>query len=88
MSDAAAQRLPEPAICGPRVGDLLAASVTPDPTDAGFACDGPLGWQRNAGFNDLFPRVTRPTQIVERVSFGRPDLPPNRLIRADNVRRA
>ena len=85
MPDAAAQRLPEPAICGPRVGDLLAASVTPHPTDEGFAGENPVGWQRNAGFNELFPWVTRPTQIAERVSFGRPDLPPNRLIRADNL---
>ncbi len=85
MPDAAAQRLPEPAICGPCVGDLIASSVTSDPTDACFGGDQPLDWQPNAGFNEPSPHCTLPTQVVERISFGRPHLPPNRLIRADNL---
>jgi adenine-specific DNA-methyltransferase len=45
----------------------------------------PLGWDRCQGFYKLYPRVSLPFQIVERVSFGHPDLPPNRLIWGDNL---
>lgn len=39
----------------------------------------PLGWDRRRGFRKLFPLVSLPTQVVERVSFGHPQLEPNRL---------
>ncbi len=45
----------------------------------------PLGWDRRKGFYKLYPRVSLPFQIVERVSFGHPDLPPNRLLWGDNL---
>jgi DNA modification methylase len=45
----------------------------------------PLGWDKRKGFYKLFPRVSLPFQIVERVSFGHPDLPENRLIWGDNL---
>jgi DNA modification methylase len=45
----------------------------------------PLGWDRRRGFRKLFPLVSLPTQVVERVSFGHPTLPPNRLFWGDNL---
>ena len=45
----------------------------------------PLGWDKRKGFYKLFPRISLPFQIVERVSFGHPDLPANRLIWGDNL---
>ena len=46
----------------------------------------PLGWDRRQGFQKHYPRVNLPTQIVERVSFGRNDEhEPNRLIWGDNL---
>lgn len=45
----------------------------------------PLGWDRRRGFRKLFPQVMLPTQVVERVSFGHPELPPNRLFWGDNL---
>jgi DNA modification methylase len=45
----------------------------------------PLGWDKRKRFSKLFPRVSLPFQIVERVSFGHPDLPANRLIWGDNL---
>lgn len=45
----------------------------------------PLGWDKRKGFYKLFPCVSLPFQIVERVSFGHPDLPANRLIWGDNL---
>jgi DNA modification methylase len=45
----------------------------------------PLGWDKRKGFYKLFPPVRLPFQIVERVSFGHPDLPANRLIWGDNL---
>lgn len=45
----------------------------------------PLGWDRRRGFRKLFPVVSLPTQVVERVSFGHPDLEPNRLFWGDNL---
>ena len=48
--------------------------------------DTPLGWNpRNPGFRDLYPIVNLPTQIVERVPLGAPDLDPNRLLWGDNL---
>lgn len=45
----------------------------------------PLGWDRRQKFNKLYPFVSLPTQVVERVSFGHPELEPNRLIWGDNL---
>ncbi len=45
----------------------------------------PLGWDRRRGFRKLFPLVSLPTQVVERVSFGHPQLEPNRLFWGDNL---
>lgn len=46
----------------------------------------PLGWDRRQGFRKHYPLVSLPTQIVERVSFGRTDEhEPNRLIWGDNL---
>ncbi|MCW5933715.1 MAG: site-specific DNA-methyltransferase [Fimbriimonadia bacterium] len=45
----------------------------------------PLGWDRRKGFLRMFPRVSLPFQIVERVSFGCPELPLNRLVWGDNL---
>src|SRR3972149_8148510 len=39
----------------------------------------PLGWDRRRGFRKWYPQVMLPTQVVERVSFGHPELEPNRL---------
>ena len=38
----------------------------------------PLGWDRRRKFFKLFPYVSLPLQVVERVSFGHPALEPNR----------
>ena len=45
----------------------------------------PLGWDRRKGFRKLFPSVMLPTQVVDRVEFGHPDLEPNRLFWGDNL---
>ncbi len=45
----------------------------------------PLGWHRRRGFRKLFPAVMLPTQVVERVEFGHPELEPNRLFWGDNL---
>jgi len=45
----------------------------------------PLGWDRRKGFRKLFPAVYLPFQVVERVTFGHPDLEPNRLFWGDNL---
>jgi len=45
----------------------------------------PLGWDRRRGFKKHFPQVMLPTQVVERVSFGHPELEPNRLFWGDNL---
>ncbi|MFH1572388.1 MAG: site-specific DNA-methyltransferase [Acidobacteriota bacterium] len=45
----------------------------------------PLGWDRRQGFRKLFPAVMLPTQVVDRVSFGHPELEPNRLFWGDNL---
>ena len=39
----------------------------------------PLGWDSRRGFRKLYPQVMLPTQVVERISFGHPELEPNRL---------
>ena len=46
----------------------------------------PLGWDaRNPGFRNHYPVVNLPTQIVDRVSLGAPELESNRLIWGDNL---
>jgi DNA modification methylase len=45
----------------------------------------PLGWDRRKGYRKLFPQVMLPFQVVERVSFGHPELEPNRLYWGDNL---
>ena len=46
----------------------------------------PLGWDpRNPGFRNHYPIVNLPTQIVERVPLGAPELEPNRLLWGDNL---
>jgi DNA modification methylase len=45
----------------------------------------PLGWDRRRGFRKLYPQVMLPTQVVERVTFGHPELEPNRLFWGDNL---
>jgi DNA modification methylase len=45
----------------------------------------PLGWDRRRGFRKLFPQVSLPFQVVERVSFGHPELEPNQLFWGDNL---
>ena len=46
----------------------------------------PLGWDaRNPGFRNHYPDVRLPTQIVERVPLGHPELEPNRLLWGDNL---
>lgn len=44
----------------------------------------PMGWDRRLGFRKLFPRISLPFQVVERVRFGHPELNPNRLFWGDN----
>lgn len=45
----------------------------------------PLGWDRRKAFRKLYPAVYLPFQVVERVSFGHPELQPNRLFWGDNL---
>lgn len=45
----------------------------------------PLGWDRRRGYRKLFPPVSLPFQVVERVAFGHPELAPNRLFWGDNL---
>ncbi len=45
----------------------------------------PLGWDRRRGFRKLYPAVMLPTQVVDRVPFGHPELEPNRLFWGDNL---
>ena len=48
--------------------------------------DTPLGWDaKNRGFRNHYPHVRLPTQVVDRVSLGSPELEPNRLIWGDNL---
>jgi DNA modification methylase len=45
----------------------------------------PTGYDRNEQYRKLYPFVSLPFQPVERVSFGHPNLEPNRLIFGDNL---
>jgi len=45
----------------------------------------PIGWDTHRRFEKHYPRVELPTQIVDRVSFGNPEVEPNRLLWGDNL---
>ena len=45
----------------------------------------PLGWDAERRFEHLYPRVSLPFQIVDRVGFGSADLEPNQLFFGDNL---
>lgn len=45
----------------------------------------PLGFDARRGYKKLFPPILLPTQVVERVTFGNPELQPNRLFWGDNL---
>jgi DNA modification methylase len=45
----------------------------------------PLGWDRRRGFRKLFPHVSLPFQVVDRITFGHPGADPNRLFWGDNL---
>ena len=45
----------------------------------------PLGWDQKRRFEHLYPRVSLPFQIVERVEFGSSELQPNQLFFGDNL---
>ena len=45
----------------------------------------PLGFDAKRGYKKLSPTIMLPTQVVERVSFGHPELEPNRLFWGDNL---
>ena len=44
-----------------------------------------MGCDRRRCFRKLFPPVSLPLQVVERVSFGHPDLEPNRIFWGYNL---
>ena len=45
----------------------------------------PLGWDQQRRFEKVYPRVSLPFQQIERVSFGHPELEPNKLFFGDNL---
>ena len=45
----------------------------------------PTGYDKNEQYRKLYPFVSLPFQPVERVSFGHPDIEPNRLFFGDNL---
>lgn len=45
----------------------------------------PLGWDSRSGYRKLFPRVSLPFQVAERIGFNHPNLEPNRLFWGDNL---
>jgi len=45
----------------------------------------PLGWDKKKRFYKAYPEVKLPTQVVDRVTFGQPQLEPNRLFWGDNL---
>ncbi|OGZ08921.1 MAG: hypothetical protein A3D67_01505 [Candidatus Lloydbacteria bacterium RIFCSPHIGHO2_02_FULL_51_22] len=45
----------------------------------------PLGWDPQRRFEKVYPRVSLPFQVIERVSFGHPALAPNKLFFGDNL---
>jgi len=47
--------------------------------------DLPLGCDKKEQYYKIYPRISLPFQKVERISFGHPDLEPNRLFFGDNL---
>ena len=47
--------------------------------------DLPLGCDPKEQYYKIYPRVSLPFQRVERISFGHPELDPNRLFFGDNL---
>jgi DNA modification methylase len=45
--------------------------------------EAPLGWDKEKRFEGVYPRVELPFQEVERVTFGHPEIEPNRLYFGD-----
>jgi site-specific DNA-methyltransferase (adenine-specific) len=45
----------------------------------------PLGCDEKEQYKKIYPKISLPFQQVEKISFGHPDLPPNRLIFGDNL---
>ncbi len=45
----------------------------------------PLGCDKKEQYYKIYPRISLPFQKVERISFGHPELPPNRLFFGDNL---
>lgn len=45
----------------------------------------PLGWDAQRRFEKVYPKVSLPFQTIERVSFGHPELEPNKLFFGDNL---
>lgn len=45
----------------------------------------PLGCDKKQQYKKLYPKISLPFQQVEKISFGHPDLQPNRLIFGDNL---
>ncbi|MBU1180320.1 site-specific DNA-methyltransferase [Patescibacteria group bacterium] len=45
----------------------------------------PLGWDEQRRFEKVYPKVSLPFQQIERVSFGHPELEPNKLFFGDNL---
>ena len=91
---------PDP-ITGPRKGDFISPPEQEEPATtlpneeehwrppARFGSvpveKAPLGWDPKRRFKKCFPPVLLPFQVVERVSFGHPQLKPNRLFWGDNL---
>lgn len=44
----------------------------------------PMGWDPKRRFEHLYPRVSLPTQVVDRIELGSPELEPNKLFFGDN----
>lgn len=47
--------------------------------------EAPLGWDNERRFEKVYPRIDLPFQEIERITFGHPDLDPNRLFYGDNL---
>lgn len=45
----------------------------------------PLGCDKKEQYYKIYPRISLPFQKVESISFGHPELPPNRLFFGDNL---
>ena len=47
----------------------------------------PLGYTKGREYKDKFPRIDLPLQKIEEISFGSPELEPNKLFWGDNLQR-